>query len=194
MAPATTAGLVPQPEPIAEALEDHLEEAQRQQDHLADLLRADPAERPEGWPLRGEILAHVDRLRAELQPGHLPEQAQVKAPLRAVVRDRRREPDKAAPRGRANRAAWCGRARRTAARECPRWPPGSVRGQGRPGQGRPGQDQAEIVSDRPGALAAAPLAAGRPLVGPAQHGIGAFQVVPVALGPPGRARLRQRPR
>jgi uncharacterized membrane protein YgaE (UPF0421/DUF939 family) len=106
----------PSPEPITEALEGHLEEAQRQQDRLADLLRADPAERPEGWPLRGEILAHVDRLRAELQPGHLPEQAQVKPPLRAVLRDRRREPAKVAPRGRANRAAWRGRARRTAAR------------------------------------------------------------------------------
>ena len=106
----------PSPEPIAEALEDHLEEAQRQQDRLADLLRTDPAERPEGWPLRGEILAHVDRLRAELQPGHLPEQAQVKPPLRAVLRDRRREPGKVARRGRANRAGWRGRARRTAAR------------------------------------------------------------------------------
>jgi uncharacterized membrane protein YgaE (UPF0421/DUF939 family) len=58
----------PQAEPITEVLEDHLEEAQRQQDRLADLLAADPAERPGGWPLRGEILAHVDRLRSELQP------------------------------------------------------------------------------------------------------------------------------
>ena len=33
-------------EPITEALEDHLEEAQRQQDQLADLLSTDPAERP----------------------------------------------------------------------------------------------------------------------------------------------------
>ena len=49
-------------------LEDHLEEAQRQQDRLADLLATDPAERPDGWQLRGEILAHVDRLRSELQP------------------------------------------------------------------------------------------------------------------------------
>ena len=56
---------------MTEALEDHLEEAQRQQDQLADLLSTDPAERPEGWPLRGEILAHVDRLRSELQPGRL---------------------------------------------------------------------------------------------------------------------------
>ena len=74
-------------EPIAEELEDHLEEAQRQQDRLADLLSTDPAERPEGWPLRGEILAHVDRLRNELQPSHLPDHAPVKTPLRAL-RDR----------------------------------------------------------------------------------------------------------
>src|SRR6201999_3594536 len=47
-------------EPSTEALEDHLEEAQRQQDQLADLLSTDPAGRPEGWQLRGEILAHVN--------------------------------------------------------------------------------------------------------------------------------------
>ncbi len=76
-------------EPITEALEDHLEEAQRQQDQLADLLSTDPAERPEGWQLRGEILAHVDRLRSELEPGHLPDPAQAKPPLRAL-RDRAR--------------------------------------------------------------------------------------------------------
>ena len=79
-------------EPITEALEDHLEEAQRQQDQLADLLSTDPAERPEGWQLRGEILAHVDRLRSELEPGRLPDisvQARAKPPLRAL-RDRAR--------------------------------------------------------------------------------------------------------
>jgi uncharacterized membrane protein YgaE (UPF0421/DUF939 family) len=76
-------------EPITEALEDHLEEAHRQQDQLADLLSTDPAERPEGWQLRGEILAHVDRLRSELEPGPRPEPAQAKPPLRAL-RDRRR--------------------------------------------------------------------------------------------------------
>ena len=76
-------------EPITEALEDHLEEAQRQQDQLADLLSTDPAERPEGWQLRGEILAHVDRLRSELEPGPLPDPAQAKPPLLAL-RDRHR--------------------------------------------------------------------------------------------------------
>ncbi len=76
-------------EPITEALEDHLEEAQRQQDQLADLLSTDPADRPEGWQLRGEILAHVDRLRSELEPGRLPDPARPKPPLRAL-RDRAR--------------------------------------------------------------------------------------------------------
>ena len=70
-------------EPITEALEDHLEEAQRQQDQLADLLSTNPAGRPEGWQLRGEILAHVDRLRSELESSHLPDPAQAKPPLLA---------------------------------------------------------------------------------------------------------------
>jgi hypothetical protein len=84
-------------EPITEALEDHLEEAQRQQDQLADLLSTNPAGQPEGWQLRGEILAHVDRLRSELEPSHLPEPARAKPPLLApplkalhVRRDRHR--------------------------------------------------------------------------------------------------------
>jgi len=70
-------------EPITEALEDHLEEAQRQQDQLADLLSTNPAGQPEGWQLRGEILAHVNRLRSELESSHLPDQAQAKPSLLA---------------------------------------------------------------------------------------------------------------
>src|SRR5689334_23634523 len=84
-------------EPITEALEDHLEEAQRQQDQLADLLSTNPAGRPEGWQLRGEILSHVDRLRSELEPSLLPEPPKAKPPLLApplkalhVRRDRQR--------------------------------------------------------------------------------------------------------
>jgi uncharacterized membrane protein YgaE (UPF0421/DUF939 family) len=125
-------------EPITEALEDHLEEAHRQQDQLADLLSTNPAGQPEGWQLRGEILAHVDRLRSELAPSHLPEPAQGKAPLLApslkalhVRRERHRSerhhdewhPDPAAadssatgPRRRPNRTAMRVRARRTASR------------------------------------------------------------------------------
>src|SRR5690348_17218519 len=71
-------------EPMTEALEDHLEEAHRQQDELAGLLSTDPAEHPEGWQLRGEILAHVNRLRTELEPGHLPHLTRPKPPLLAL--------------------------------------------------------------------------------------------------------------
>ena len=131
-------------EPITEALEDHLEEAQRQQDQLADLLSTNPAGQPEGWQLRGEILAHVDRLRSELAPSHLPEPARAKAPLLApplrapslrALRDRHRSehhhaewhadpsptgpsrgPSATGPRRRPNRNAMRVRARRTASR------------------------------------------------------------------------------
>jgi uncharacterized membrane protein YgaE (UPF0421/DUF939 family) len=128
-------------EPITEALEDHLEEAQRQQDQLADLLSTDPAERPEGWQLRGEILAHVDRLRSELEPGRLPDisglsgPARAKPPLRTLRdmhwNDRHREErphephhgerhreseSQTGPRRQPNRNALRVRARRTASR------------------------------------------------------------------------------
>jgi hypothetical protein len=133
----------PSTEPIAEELEDHLEEAQHQQDRLADLLRTDPAERPEGWALRGEILGQVDRLRNELQPGHLTDEALVKPPSRALrdrqlgalrdrqlralrdrqlraLRDRRwggrRKQSRGTLHSRANRVALRGRARWTASR------------------------------------------------------------------------------
>jgi hypothetical protein len=57
-----------QAEPLASELAARLEDAHRQQDELADIL--DPRTAPEGgsteWPLRGEILSHVDRLRTGL--------------------------------------------------------------------------------------------------------------------------------
>jgi uncharacterized membrane protein YgaE (UPF0421/DUF939 family) len=83
-----------QPEPaLSLVLEDHLEEAQRQQDRLADVLATDPAERPDGWPLRGEILAHVDRLRSELQPRQQPApEAAVRRPARLLHRRVRTAP------------------------------------------------------------------------------------------------------
>jgi hypothetical protein len=76
------------PSPIAEELDDHLEEAERQQGKLADLLAASPADRPDGWPLRGEILAHLDRLRNELgsrrpaPPGPPPRPPRLRRPQR----------------------------------------------------------------------------------------------------------------
>jgi uncharacterized membrane protein YgaE (UPF0421/DUF939 family) len=104
----------PDAEPLATELTDRLEEAQRQQDRLADLLRTDPAERPDGWPLRGEILAHLDRLRNELQPRPAAPEPEARAggPLRMprVLRRphrlaRRRHPTRAAQPVRAGRPA-----------------------------------------------------------------------------------------
>ena len=122
-------------EPITEALEDHLEEAQRQQDQLADLLSTDPAEQPEGWQLRGEILAHVDRLRSELEPGRLPNHSGSEAPAGppadaapgatgtgvTCTRRRRHHGERhrestTGPRRQPNRAPLRVRARRTASR------------------------------------------------------------------------------
>jgi uncharacterized membrane protein YgaE (UPF0421/DUF939 family) len=70
--------------PAADRLRKHLAEAHRRQDDLADLLRTDPDERPDGWPLRGEILSHVDRLRSELEPRRPPDRTDSTGPLRAV--------------------------------------------------------------------------------------------------------------
>ena len=95
------------PEPLEAELTGHLAEAHRQQDRLADLLSTDPAEHPDGWPLRGEILSHVDRLRSELQPRPPAEAERVRKPLLA-----RPQASRAALRARANRAALRGRARR----------------------------------------------------------------------------------
>ena len=50
-------------------LERHLATAHQEQDRLSELLGADPAARPVGWPLRGELISHLDRFRAELQAG-----------------------------------------------------------------------------------------------------------------------------
>jgi hypothetical protein len=97
---------------LSSKLEDHLEEAQRRQDRLADLLAADPAERPDGWPLRGEILAHVDRLRSELQPPGPPPEVMARRPRRMLHHRSR-----TAPPGRGYRTVVLrSRAGRTAAR------------------------------------------------------------------------------
>jgi uncharacterized membrane protein YgaE (UPF0421/DUF939 family) len=101
-------------EPIAAQLEDHLVEAHRQQDRLADALRTDPAERPDGWPLRGEILSHVDRLRSELETKPQPPQDRARRPLR-TLRARQRTAQ-TAPRRRENRSPLRVRAGQTALR------------------------------------------------------------------------------
>jgi uncharacterized membrane protein YgaE (UPF0421/DUF939 family) len=50
-------------------LERHLAAARDEQDQLSVLLAAAPAARPVGWPLRGELISHLDRLRSELGAG-----------------------------------------------------------------------------------------------------------------------------
>ena len=50
-------------------LDRHLDLAREHQDRLSELLRTDPAAQPVGWPLRGELIAHLDRLRTELRAG-----------------------------------------------------------------------------------------------------------------------------
>ena len=60
-------------ESLESELSAELGEAHRLQDELADLLRPQArAGGPSEWPLRGEILAHVDRLRTELSVDTIP--------------------------------------------------------------------------------------------------------------------------
>jgi uncharacterized membrane protein YgaE (UPF0421/DUF939 family) len=66
-------------------LERYLDAAEEQQDRLSELLGTDPAVRPVGWPLRGELISHLDRLRSELQAG-----SPVVPPRRRRIRSWRR--------------------------------------------------------------------------------------------------------
>jgi uncharacterized membrane protein YgaE (UPF0421/DUF939 family) len=50
-------------------LDRHLDAARDQQDRLSELLGTDPTAKPVGWPLRGEVVSHLDRLRTELRAG-----------------------------------------------------------------------------------------------------------------------------
>lgn len=50
-------------------LERHLAAARDEQDRLSELLATAPAVRPVGWPLRGELISHLDRFRSELEAG-----------------------------------------------------------------------------------------------------------------------------
>lgn len=54
---------------LESALKRFLAAAEEQQDRLSARLGTDPAARPVGWPLRGELISHLDRLRTELQAG-----------------------------------------------------------------------------------------------------------------------------
>jgi hypothetical protein len=60
---------VPSHDELVAELRRHLTAAQDEQDRLSELLGTDPTIRPVGWPLRGELVSHIDRLRNELQAG-----------------------------------------------------------------------------------------------------------------------------
>jgi uncharacterized membrane protein YgaE (UPF0421/DUF939 family) len=73
------------------ALRDHLEAARERQDNLSGVLAADPSERPVGWPLRGELVSHIDRLRSQLESAAGPPHPDVHAhPLARMARRARR--------------------------------------------------------------------------------------------------------
>jgi hypothetical protein len=57
--------------PDGSEVERHLVQAREQQDRLAPVLRDAPEEAAAGWPLRGEMLVHLDRLTNQLQAEHL---------------------------------------------------------------------------------------------------------------------------
>ena len=84
-------------------LERHLAAAREQQDRLSELLGTDPAAQPVGWPLRGELISHLDRLRNELQADKPRSRPRRRArswrrPRRAGQRQRR-SPSRVWPRG-----------------------------------------------------------------------------------------------
>jgi gas vesicle protein len=81
-------------------LDRHLTAAQDAQDRLSELLGTDPVRRPVGWPLRGELISHLDRLRTELQQG-----SAVSAPQRRRLRPWRRPGQPALGQGVTNRRA-----------------------------------------------------------------------------------------
>lgn len=54
---------------LLDEVEGHLAAASAMQDRLSEILATDPAVRPVGWPQRGELISHLDRLRNELREG-----------------------------------------------------------------------------------------------------------------------------
>jgi uncharacterized membrane protein YgaE (UPF0421/DUF939 family) len=71
----------------------HLASATEHHGEVADILRADPATPSPGWPLRGELVTHLDRLRSELHPAPPRQDGGVRTaqpeawrhPIRAIV-------------------------------------------------------------------------------------------------------------
>jgi hypothetical protein len=59
----------PQRDLLDSDLNRHLGDAEERQDQLNELLSTDPAAEPAGWPLRGELVSHLERLRTEVRTG-----------------------------------------------------------------------------------------------------------------------------
>ena len=81
-------------------LDRHLAAAKDCQDRLSAMLGTDPVRRPVGWPLRGEVISHLDRLRTELQQGSM-----IGAPQRRRLRPWRRSGQPALRQGVTDRRA-----------------------------------------------------------------------------------------
>jgi uncharacterized membrane protein YgaE (UPF0421/DUF939 family) len=82
-------------------IDRHLAEATNRQHTLADVMRADPAAPSSGWPVRGELVTHLDRLRNELYP----------APARATAQAEASRPDRWRHPARTATAWWRSRQR-----------------------------------------------------------------------------------
>jgi hypothetical protein len=86
---------MPSHDQLVAEMRRYLSEAQDEQDRLSELLRTDPTVRPVGWPLRGELISHLNRFRNELQAGSPAAAARIRRarswrrPLQAGRRQRR---------------------------------------------------------------------------------------------------------
>jgi uncharacterized membrane protein YgaE (UPF0421/DUF939 family) len=66
-------------------VDQHLAGAAEQQREVTDVMRADAAAPSAGWPLRGELVTHLDRLRSDLYPAP-PSHGRTGAPVREAIR------------------------------------------------------------------------------------------------------------
>lgn len=120
-------------EHLGSELDRHLQAAEERQNELSELLNSDPRARPAGWPLRGEMISHLDRLRAHLatgKPTYTTHQRgrSILGPgwppswLRRPLFRRQRPPSRLTRRDRARLTGWgCRRPRDRAA-----WEPGAA--------------------------------------------------------------------
>jgi len=77
---------------LKSAVDHHLAAAGEHQGVVTDILRADPTVPSKAWPLRGELVTHLDRLRTELHPSPPKDGART-----GVTAGKRRRPARAIP-------------------------------------------------------------------------------------------------